>query len=70
MQWQEHVPLALFTFNVGVELGQLAFIAIVLAAMDLGRRLRLLSVVTRYTAAGAPYGDGDIERVLVLRAHV
>jgi hydrogenase/urease accessory protein HupE len=33
------VPLALFCFNVGVELGQLAFVAAVLALMAIGRRL-------------------------------
>lgn len=33
------IPLALFAFNAGIELGQLAFIAAVLAARDVGRRL-------------------------------
>jgi hydrogenase/urease accessory protein HupE len=37
----QHVPTALFCFNVGVELGQLGIIAIVLAARALGTRLRL-----------------------------
>jgi hydrogenase/urease accessory protein HupE len=30
---QEEIPLALFVFNVGIELGQLAFVAVVLAAL-------------------------------------
>jgi hydrogenase/urease accessory protein HupE len=35
---QQAIPLALLFFNVGVELGQLAFIAVVLAVMAAGRR--------------------------------
>ena len=34
----EAIPLALFAFNVGIELGQLAFVAAVLAARELWRR--------------------------------
>ncbi|MGB5810086.1 MAG: HupE/UreJ family protein, partial [Polyangiales bacterium] len=35
---QEEIPLALFSFNVGIELGQLAFVAVVLvASLALGR---------------------------------
>ncbi|RWN60425.1 MAG: HupE/UreJ family protein [Mesorhizobium sp.] len=33
------VPLALFSFNVGVELGQLIFIAVVLVAIHLVQRV-------------------------------
>ena len=36
----QHIPAALFCFNVGVELGQLAVIAVVLAARALAQRLR------------------------------
>jgi hypothetical protein len=35
----DDLPLALFSFNVGIELGQLAFVAVVLAAGFLLRRL-------------------------------
>ena len=35
---QGDIPLALLAFNVGVELGQLAFIAVILAAVYLVRR--------------------------------
>lgn len=42
------IPLALFAFNVGVELGQLAFIAAVLAAIALARRAHVLSGLERY----------------------
>jgi hypothetical protein len=38
---QMQIPVALLFFNVGVELGQLLFIAAVLAAMAALRRLRL-----------------------------
>jgi hypothetical protein len=38
---QREIPLALFAFNVGVELGQLAFIATVLSIGRLARSLRL-----------------------------
>ena len=38
---QHAIPLALLFFNVGVELGQLAFIAVVLAAARLVRHLRV-----------------------------
>jgi hydrogenase/urease accessory protein HupE len=37
---QVDIPLALLTFNVGVEAGQLSFIAAVLAVMALARRMR------------------------------
>lgn len=42
------VPLALFAFNVGVELGQLAFIFVVLGALALAKRLRTPAVVERH----------------------
>jgi HupE / UreJ protein len=41
------VLLALFAFNVGVETGQLAFIASVLSILVLAKRLNLPSVVGR-----------------------
>lgn len=37
---QSSIPLALFTFNVGVELGQLLFVAIVLVLYAIGRRIQ------------------------------
>jgi hypothetical protein len=33
------IPLPLFSFNVGVELGQLAFIAVVLGAIAVAKRI-------------------------------
>lgn len=41
------IPLALFAFNIGVELGQLAFIAVVLALRAAARRLPLPATVMR-----------------------
>ena len=38
---QNHIPAALFFFNVGVELGQIAFIAVVLAVIALVKRIPL-----------------------------
>lgn len=34
---QEEIPLALFSFNVGIELGQIVFVLAVLAVLSLGR---------------------------------
>jgi hypothetical protein len=44
---QRDIPLALFAFNVGVELGQLAFIAAVLGVMRLAKLLPI-PVVAEY----------------------
>ncbi len=38
---QNQIPLALFQFNVGVEVGQLLFVAAVLGLIWAGRRLRI-----------------------------
>jgi hydrogenase/urease accessory protein HupE len=54
------IPLALFSFNVGVELGQIAFIAFVLAAITLARRLPLPVMVERYTVPVTTYALGGL----------
>jgi hydrogenase/urease accessory protein HupE len=55
---QEEVPLALFSFNLGIELGQLAF---VLAVVALRRALRPLSAAGPAWLARAPaYGIGTL----------
>jgi hydrogenase/urease accessory protein HupE len=55
---QGDVPLALLTFNVGVEAGQLAFISAVLGVMQLGKQFRIPDLVEfRLRTAGA-YGIG------------
>lgn len=54
---EQHVPTALFCFNVGVELGQLGIIAVVLAARALGTRLRLARAWMR---PGLVYAMGSL----------
>jgi hydrogenase/urease accessory protein HupE len=55
---QRAIPLALFTFNVGVELGQLLFVVAMLAASSLLARLPLR--VPRRSAWIAPYAIGTV----------
>lgn len=52
------IPLALFTFNLGVELGQLIFIAIVLGAIALARRFSALDTARRHSLTATTYGIG------------
>jgi len=54
------VPLALLAFNIGVELGQLAFVAAVLCAWALLHRMRLPAFVTRRALPLATYGIGSL----------
>ena len=54
------VPLALFTFNLGVELGQLAFVAAVLGALALARRLAIPARIQRYAMPAANYAIGSL----------
>jgi hydrogenase/urease accessory protein HupE len=55
---QGDIPLALFAFNVGVEIGQLAFIAAVLCTLRAARLLRLPAPVERYAPALTTYAIG------------
>ena len=52
------VPLALFAFNVGVELGQLAFIAAVLFVLDVARRVHVLAALEQRALPAAAYAIG------------
>ena len=52
------IPLALFAFNVGVELGQLAFIGAMLGTLAIARRLGIPTFVERHFARAAPYAIG------------
>ena len=54
------IPLALFTFNVGVEIGQLAFIAVVLALLAAARRLPVPDALSRRAQPVATYAIGTI----------
>jgi hypothetical protein len=55
---QNHIPAALFFFNVGVELGQIAFIAAVLGLIELVRRMSLR--VPRWAELIPPYAIGSV----------
>jgi len=55
---QKQVPLALLFFNLGVEAGQLAFIAAVLALAALARRTKLS--MPRWAPLGPPYAIGIV----------
>ena len=54
------IPLALFTFNIGVELGQLAFIGVVLGALGIAKRIALPSIVVRHALPAATYAIGAL----------
>ena len=54
------IPLALFAFNVGVELGQLAFIAAVLGSLAILRRMAFPRSLERHVANAAPYAIGSL----------
>jgi hydrogenase/urease accessory protein HupE len=57
---QGDIPLALFAFNVGVECGQLAFVAVVASLAALAGRLRLGVRVERHALGAAPYAIGTL----------
>ncbi len=54
------VPLALFAFNLGVEIGQLMFIAAVLALLALARRVPLPRAVVQHALPVANYLIGTL----------
>ena len=54
------IPLALFTFNVGVEIGQLAFVGAVLVLFALARKLYFAAPLERYVRPVAPYAIGTL----------
>jgi hypothetical protein len=54
------IPLALFTFNVGVEIGQLIFIAVVLILLAVARRIPVPKAVSRRAQSAAPYAIGTL----------
>ena len=55
---QHEVPLALLMFNVGVETGQLLFVAVVVVIMALFRRLPLRAPQGAWRVA--PYAIGSV----------
>jgi hydrogenase/urease accessory protein HupE len=54
------IPLALLTFNVGVEIGQLIFIAVVLASLALARRVPIPATLSRCAQPVATYAIGTL----------
>jgi len=62
---QNHIPAALFFFNVGVEIGQIAFIAVVLTFIALVRRLPLR--LPRWAELIPPYAIGSIAMLWVIQ---
>jgi hydrogenase/urease accessory protein HupE len=52
------IPLALFAFNLGVELGQLAFVAAMLGLMAVARRIHSIARLDRYALRACAYGIG------------
>jgi hydrogenase/urease accessory protein HupE len=54
---QGDIPLALLTFNVGVEVGQLAFIALVLGVIELAR---MPAIVESWLRTVTAYGVGAV----------
>ncbi|HQR11301.1 MAG TPA: HupE/UreJ family protein [Casimicrobiaceae bacterium] len=54
------IPLALFAFNVGVELGQLAFIGAVLGVLTIARRFTIPTLVERHVTGATPYVIGAL----------
>ena len=55
---QGEIPLALFAFNVGVELGQLAFLSVVLSVFALARRIELPGAIRRHALPAGAYAIG------------
>jgi len=62
---QNHIPAALFFFNVGVELGQIAFITVVLVFISLVRRIPLR--VPRWAKLVPPYAIGSVAMFWVIQ---
>ena len=60
-----HIPLALLFFNVGVELGQLLFIATVLALITLLQRVR--TRIPSWTTSVPPYAIGSVAMFWVIQ---
>ncbi len=62
---QQAIPLALLFFNVGVELGQLAFIAVVLSLRSVARRLPIPAPVWGWRVM--PYAIGTVAMFWVIQ---
>jgi hydrogenase/urease accessory protein HupE len=56
---QGDIPLALFSFNIGVEIGQLMFIGVVLATLACLKRIGIPEAITRAATPVATYAIGS-----------
>ena len=63
---QGDVPLALLTFNVGVEVGQLLFIAGVLGVMQLVKQFRIPDIFEFRLRIVTAYGIGTVAAFLFI----
>jgi len=54
------IPLALFTFNVGVEIGQLIFIAVVMGILSVARQFRPPPILARRAQFATTYAIGAL----------
>ncbi|HKK53151.1 MAG TPA: HupE/UreJ family protein [Myxococcota bacterium] len=54
------IPMALFSFNVGIELGQLGFVLVLLALVPIGSRLLGASAASALPRRIAVYGMGSL----------
>jgi hydrogenase/urease accessory protein HupE len=57
---QGDIPLALFSFNVGVEIGQLIFIAAVLVILRCAKLIRFPDFVERHARSAATFAIGSM----------
>jgi len=57
---QGDIPLALLSFNVGVEVGQLIFIGAVLAVLTAAKRIDLPPALERQALPAVTYAIGSI----------
>jgi hydrogenase/urease accessory protein HupE len=57
---QGDIPLALLSFNVGVEIGQLIFIGCVLCVLALARRIKLPSVIEAHALTAVTFAIGSV----------
>jgi hydrogenase/urease accessory protein HupE len=57
---QREIPLALFTFNLGVEVGQLIFIGVILGLLAAARQFRPTPILERRVHFGTTYGIGAL----------
>ena len=57
---QGDIPLALFSFNIGVEIGQLMFVGLVLGALAGARRIHPAAVFERHALRVAIYAIGSV----------